>query len=292
MVSSLMLLFASSEMRRQRGVALILVLMVTSVVGLLILSISLAVRSQVTRAQALIDRANLVFQVHSIESELAFAMLTRDLVRDPDREDTLIPAVAWNFIGVPFKYRDATISLQDVGGLFVSPQRAEDAKDFGILFQTLLGFDQSTSISLARRLELKMREPNWVAIQSFRDADFGDLIGKPEQQLLERFAILSPDVRFNPLGVPDVLLPVWFSAGDVEAIRVLRRQGSFDALAYEDLLGSPDEFTVTYPGPQFRVAILAQSGSATQTRSSQWIIDPYGDQPLSVFYRKRSGDEF
>ena len=279
-------------MQRQGGAALILVLMVVGVVGLLILSVSLNVRSQITRAQALLDRANLLFQVHSVERELAFAMLTRDLVAAQDAQGAVVPPVGWNFTGQPFDYRNSTIAVQDEGGLFVSPQRAEDARDFGILFQTFLGMDPDAAQVISRRLEVKMREPSWVAIQSFQDVDFGDLLGKSEQRLLERFVVLSPDVRFNPLGVPDELLPVWYGATDVEAIRALRLQGALDARSYEDLMGPTDEFTVTYPGPQFRVTIRAQRGAATQTRSSQWIIDPYGEQPWSVFFRKRGADEF
>lgn len=283
---------ASSEMQRQRGAALILVLMVVGVVGLLLLSISVSVRSQVIRAQALLDRANLLFQERSIESELAFALLTRDRVAAPDERETVLPPIDWNFIGQPFEHRNAKISVQDVGGLFVSPQKPEDVQDFEILFQTLFGIEPDAAKLVSRRLGVKMREPSWVAIQSFRDADFGDLIGKREQRLLERFVVLSPETRFNPLAVPDELLPIWYGTSDVEAIRALRQQIAFDAQSYEELMGPMDEFTVTYPGPQFRVAIRAQQGSMTQIRSAQWIIDPYGEQPWSVFFRKRGADEF
>jgi len=282
----------SSKVQLQRGAALILVLMVVGVVGLLLLSISLSVHSQVIRAQALLDRANLLFQERSIESELAFALLTRDLVVAQDEQETVLPPIDWNFVGRPFEHRNAKISVQDVGGLFVSPQKAEDAQDFEILFQTLLSIEPDAAKSVSRRLEVKMREPSWVAIQSFQDADFGDLIGKREQRLLERFVILSPETRFNPLTVPDELLPIWYGGSDVEAIRALRKQSAFDAQSYEDLMGPMDEFTVTYPGPQFRVAIRVQQGSTTQIRSAQWIIDPYSEQPWSVFFRKRGADAF
>ena len=87
-------------MRRDQGIALIQVLLVTGIIALLMLQMGLTAREQVARAQALVDRAEVQLAAQSRESALLYTLLTELLVRVPDSE---IPYVAaWNFHGEPF----------------------------------------------------------------------------------------------------------------------------------------------------------------------------------------------
>lgn len=270
-----------------RGVALVLVLMIVGVLAVLMTAISLSVKSQVGRAQAVLARAEAILQTRSAESELAHLMLTRDLVTGEGPEGAARAVPAWNFIGQPYDFLGAEVRIQDVGGLFVSPQRARDAADFALLFEQLLGMARPEAERLARLIEQKMQAPDWIAVQSFRDQDFGELLSPAEQKQLDDYVTLSPGVRFNPLTVPDVLLPVWFAGSELEAIRALRDQNGLDAASYEEIMGPVDEFTVTYPGPQFRVALAATREGVTVARQATWWVDPYGEDPWRRVLQRR-----
>lgn len=107
-------------MKRQGGVALVLVLAVTGVLALLALQIALTAKSQVRQAQALSDRAEAELKLHSEEAALIFSLLTNEPNADPRRYNTAEPnnpyAKAWNFRGELFEVNGGSFLLQDVGG--------------------------------------------------------------------------------------------------------------------------------------------------------------------------------
>ena len=86
---------------RESGVALVLVLSLAAVLGLLVLQLALTAKSQATRAQSLIDRAEADLAARSASADLSFALLTQPWVeRDSDKSNnetaTTLPEV-WNF---------------------------------------------------------------------------------------------------------------------------------------------------------------------------------------------------
>ena len=58
--------------KRQQGVALIMVLMITGILGLLMLQIGLTAREHVARAQKLLDRAEATLRLQSRESAMVY----------------------------------------------------------------------------------------------------------------------------------------------------------------------------------------------------------------------------
>ncbi len=278
-----------SRRSRQDGVALILVLMIVGTISILMLNISMTVRSQVERAQAVLDRNTAALALRSDESRLAFALLTENWVETPASLSLDPDRVAWNFIGKPFDFGGARITLQDVGGLFVSPQLPRDARDFAVLVERGMGLDKKRSEEIATVIEQKMSDPGWVALQSFRDGDVGALFSPQEREWLEKYVFLGPKT-FNPLTVPDVLLPVWFQGSALEGIIAAREAGEYDDMAYETLVRPLDEFSRSYPGPRFRVSLSRRIGSVELTRESLWIVAPYQSEPLKIWHqRQRSG---
>ena len=95
-------------MRREQGIALIQVLLVTGIIALLMLQMGLTAREQVARAQALADRAEVQLAAQSRESALLYTLLTEQLVRVPDSENPYV--AAWNFHGEPFTVDGITFS--------------------------------------------------------------------------------------------------------------------------------------------------------------------------------------
>lgn len=274
---------------RVEGVALVLVLMIVGTISILMLNIAITVRSQVERAQAVLDRNTAALALRSDESRLAFALLTENWVETPAGVSPDPNRPAWNFIGKPFDFGGGTVTVQDIGGLFVSPQLPRDAADFKVLLERGMGMDAARSSDIATAIEQKMSEPGWVALQSFRDGDVGAFFTPQERDWLEKYVILGPKT-FNPLTVPDVLLPVWFQGGALEGIIAARKSDEYDDMAYEALVRPLDEFVRTYPGPRFRVAISRRVGSVELTREALWAVTPYQSEALKVWHqRQRAG---
>ena len=120
-------------MRRERGIALIQVLLVTGIIALLMLQMGLTAREQVARAQALADRAEVQLAAQSRESALLYTLLTEQLVRVPDSENPYV--AAWNFHGEPFTVDGITFSIQDESGRMRVPLL--DSRDFESMLHSL-----------------------------------------------------------------------------------------------------------------------------------------------------------
>ena len=120
-------------MRRERGIALIQVLLVAGIIGLLMLQIGLTAREQVAHAQALADRSELQLAAQSREAALTYTLLTEPLVRVPDSKNPY--AAAWNFHGEPFTVDGVTFTIQDESGKMQVPWL--DSRDFEALLLDL-----------------------------------------------------------------------------------------------------------------------------------------------------------
>ncbi len=276
---------------RGRGVALILVLMLVSVLGLLLLEQSLDTKFRVARGKALSDRLSALLEVRTLQAELAYYMLTMDLVQTTNTggppQSFELPA--WNFYGEPFKFRRATVTVQDIGGLFVMPQRARDADDVKILLERGLKLDPSRSDSIVGRLRARMNDPTWIALQSFGDGDLGAELDARERQWLARYATVAAGASFNPFTTPKRLFPVWYEGSLLSAMLSLRERNELDGSAYEKLVGPIDEFVATYPGPRFRVEISVSVGETRVVQSSEWLVDPYAEDPFKVSFTTSNG---
>ena len=139
--------FPGARMRRERGIALIQVLLVTGIIALLMLQMGLTAREQVARAQALVDRAEVQLAAQSRESALLYTLLTEQLVRVPDSENPYV--AAWNFHGEPFTVDGITFSIQDESGRMRVPLL--DSRGFESMLHSL-GVESLRAKALGREL--------------------------------------------------------------------------------------------------------------------------------------------
>lgn len=296
-------------MHRERGIALIQVLLVTGIIALLMLQMGLTARDQVARAQALSDRAALQLAAQSREAALVFSLLTEPLAKAPDSENSY--AAAWNFQGTPFLVDGITFSIQDESGRMRVPVLP------GNEFERLL-LSQGVAPTLARKLNQDLMALQGIAtpMRDLGDAvpvgsdgkvaasppgryplqDLGELRLLPDMdpglyRRLRPLLTLYPTPGFNPTTAPPALLKAQMTESQVAGVTSARDGESLDSQALWKLTGvMADETTVLAPGPALTVRFEMVAGESRTARTSTLIVRPYSSEPLAVWQRMRGID--
>jgi general secretion pathway protein K len=292
--------------RRERGIALIQVLLMTGIIALLMLQMGLTARDQVARAQALADRAALQLAAQSRESAMVYSLLTEPLANSPDSENPY--AAAWNFQGDPFTVDGITFSIQDESGRMRVPNTP------GNEFEKLL-LSQDVEPTRARRLNQELMAMQGVsaplkelgttpaaedggeapplAAGRYPLQDLGQLRLLPgmDPELYRRLRpllTLYPTPGFNPTTAPPALLNAQMTTSQVAGVKDARDSGGLDTQALWKLTGLlADETTVLAPGPALTVSLEMDAGEARVLRTTTFIVRPYASEPLAVWQQVR-----
>ena len=281
-------------MQRARGVALIMVLMITGVLGLLMLQIGLTARDHVARAQLLVDRAEASLRLQSRESAMVFSLMTQEWFEGKADQNSANPyAAKWNFRGEPFETDAARFRIQDIKGLFPMPQPGDSNASFE-RFLVALGVDRVRAERVAEQYsefqasDRDRRDAALLPLQAFGELR-GVLELTPAELLtIESRATLYPSSEINPATASEAFLKTRFDETAVESLKQLRAVGGMDAVAFSKVVEKgADDLTVFYPGPALRFDIdLAVSGVRFR-RESTLVVRPYADEPLILWGRRR-----
>jgi type II secretory pathway component PulK len=280
------------------GVALILVLMITGVLGILMLQIGLTTKQNVSDTQRLQDRAEAWLNLHSRERGLEFTLLTNEWLAAEEAMPGTIPA-SWNFRGQSFPHDSAVYQLQDISGLVPMPlpgQPTEPIRD--VLVQLGIDAQRSESIMQQYRSVVSGAGNSSPALIDSRQARnplqaFGELLNltditTDELRLLESIATLYPSQSFNPLTAPPEVLAARLPGLGGQSAVELQREGRLTRENLFDLTGlGIDDFTSFYPGPAFRTEITVSYKGIRQTRRSTVIVQPYSNDPIVLWSRQR-----
>lgn len=285
-------------MRRQKGVALVQVLLVTTIIILLVMQLSLTAAEQVRRAQALQDRSEAALYLHSREVALLYTLLTESLVPSPGSANPY--AASWNFHGEPFVVDGLEITLQDQSGLMPFP--VSGVTDFEELL-TVLGLGPTRAREIAAGLA------HWLGIAapgSSRPGDammrggtadpvqyFGELrfLAGMDERLYARLAelmTLYPTPGFNPLTAPAPLLRMQMPESTLGAVLEARRKGELDERRLWQLarIGA-DEVVLPFVGPGIGIRISGEYRGITLRRHLIVGVEPYKARPLALWSRER-----
>ena len=272
--------------RHERGVVLVLVLMITMVISLISLQIALNAKEHIRRSQSLRDRADAFLQLRTVESQLQFDLLTNNWVllqerRGSDRSRGL------NFQGVPFRMAGVSVAAQDLSGLYVLPQPGRVDERLGDLFVDV-GIDSVRAESAAERLTRLQSGEEGIPLQ-----DLGDLVAQAgldvsDVERLRAVATVYPLSAFNPLSAPTPVLKQVYSGLDLDNLLRLRRAGQLSRSSVSKALDSIDEeFTVFSPGPVFRLDMESTVVDSSVGREMVVRVDPYDDEPVVVWSVRR-----
>jgi hypothetical protein len=273
--------------RQQKGVALILVLMVTGVLGLLVLQISLTAREHTDRAQRLIDRANADLRARSATAALLFSLATHEwgAAADPDNSDPY--ASQWRFDGAAFKVADAELQIQDFGGLLPVPQPGGSPQGFERALAQA-GVSEGQSRVLIEQIAAIQSAPAYVPLQHFQEFALLGGLDRDTLQRLEAMSTLYPSRYFNPATAPDTALAARFSGSTLTGLRTLRENRRLDSVRYFSLTGEGGDESISFlPGPGFRIRTLVRVGEVTAAEELSATIDPYAADPFRVWSRRR-----
>lgn len=285
---------------RQRGIALVQVLLVTAIIMLLVMALSLTAADQVKRAQALKDRSEASLYLHSREAAMLYTLLTESLL--PGQETSNSYAASWNFHGEPFLVDGLEFSLQDQSGLMRFP--ISGVSDFEKLLTTL-GRGSTEAREIAGRLaawmgiaqpggsqadDAMMRGATGDPVQYFGELRF--LAGMDEQlyRQLADLMTLYPTPGFNLLTAREPLLRMRMSESSLRAIIAARRSGELDRDRLWQIAGiGADETTMLFAGPGIGVRIAGEYRGVTLRRQFVVGLQPHDRQPLTSWSRDRLG---
>jgi len=280
-------------MRRERGIALIQVLLVAGILGLLMLQMGLTAREQVARAQAIADRAEIQLAAHSRETALLFSLLTETWARNPESANPYV--AAWNFRGEPFEVDGARWNLQDESGLMQVPQAANAE------FQQLLlrlGVDPERARRLGdqlrRRQDVNLGRASGAGAEAFPLQVLDELATLPDMDAalyrrLRPLLTLYPTPGFNPLTAPETLVTARLSESQGAGVLDARRSERLDTTTLWKLSGiTADDSTVLAPGPGFMVRLETGLRESRVQRTTTFIVRPYQQEPLAVWQRSKA----
>lgn len=267
-------------MKAQRGVALVLVLAVTGIVGLLILQIGLTARQQVAHAQRLGDRAEAAMRLHSREAAMLYSLLTRERNIDRRADPRTLAgdnpyAAVWNFRGEPFEIDGVSFRLQDMGGLFSMPTPDSSPSEFAALLMAL-GLERTRAEQVSRALQQSLRVPRKFPLQSIKELGAIGGLTPVEIARLEQVSTVYPVAVLNPGTAPLPVLAVKYTGRVLEGLLAARREGALDEVRLASLTGENiDDMTVSFVnGPGFRLDLTTEFRGVRLRRESVWTILP------------------
>lgn len=289
-------------MRQQRGVAIVQVLLISFIISMLMVQVGLSARDNVSRAALLESRARSGLHLHSVESELAYSLLTHPLRRGPAAEDPY--ARNWNFLGQPFEVGAAVIKIQDESGLARIPM-------FGARSFERLLLDLAVSPEAARELSEELIRYQYGGNYPKLGDDEGAMFAVPayplqsvtelrqlkgmEDWLYRRLAPLVttyPAPGFNPTTAPEVLLRPILAETQIQAVRQFRSSGELNRESFWKLTGlEKSERLIGTPGPGLRieVSLASQDGEAASAIYTL-SINPYLQEAVAVWESDRKHD--
>lgn len=273
--------------RTSTGVALILVLMITAVLGLLMLQLGLTAKDHTNRAQRLLDRATADVQLRSVQSALLFEMATRPWEKSADFDAATFPGEFWNFGGRSFKFLEANVSIQDMSGLLPFPQPGESAGRLSQMLQAV-GVPEDAARFAADKIGAMQAPPLSMPLQDPYELGVVGGLSPAQVRRVAAVGTLYPTRSFNPGTATPAALAALYSGSTREGLGDLRARDELNRSAYRAILGeAADEMAFFYPGPGFRISTRVSLGVAVAAEDLTVTIDPYSPTPFSVWARRR-----
>ena len=278
---------------RNRGIALIQILIITAILATIALYMTQSARQQVNMASWANDKALATLQAHSAEAEVTFALLTSPLAQqskayvgsEQPPEPTL--QESWNFYRQPFAIGAQTqINLQDQAGLLnVHAPNIErfrrsllmagiDERSVGGIFTRLLDWQDIDTISRPSGRESGVRRDGpmpdvreWLLQNTLEVQQF--------EQLAPLFTVYRSQI-FNPFNSPRPLVEALAGLNAANEVFRLRGSEGVTAREFSDITGLRESEDVQfYTSDTLGIKIVATVGES-QARLYRVIkISPY-----------------
>ncbi|QYJ74053.1 hypothetical protein [Shewanella sp. FJAT-52076] len=277
---------------KQKGVALLQVLLLTAILTLMALYFVAVAKSNVNKSIEMGNVAAAELKLQTVQSELLFELLTQQtnalLAQEPQKRTF---SSRWNFYAKPFEPEPGvTVELQDVNGL-VSVISSANLMPFKQLLRYFKVSPTNESGIINELLQWQSPHPGAGAVSQpeFRhDAmagiedilkfeSVGDELGNKLLPLIYPWE----KSLFNPLVAPDTILRATYGDEMAAQLTKLREEGLLNARRFTELTGlSDDDEFIFQVGRRFRVKITVSVGGAVVMYSGFWYIRPENDAPV------------
>ncbi len=276
-----------------RGIALIQVLILSTVLSVVMLSMNFQVREHLKMAEAAEKYANTLLELRSAESEVMFQLLTE--------EWQLLPALSvekginWNFHGKEFQVGKVSVNLQDTSGLMnVS---AMDRKVLQHLMANKASADALVAVLKdwqdpdSRPSDQGAEQDSYPPSVQVRNSGIQFI---EELQLIQGmtpqlYNQLVPLTSFFTRGInvnqqPDALWQLIYPAAQYEELIRQRDQLQLSSSGMERVMGHAiDEFSRFGVGPVFRIRFTAYDSDVKLSKEITVRIAPVQPVPVELF---------
>jgi general secretion pathway protein K len=281
---------------KQRGIALIQVLLIVAVLSILSLYFTQSARQQVKGAHLMVDKAQAYVELHNAEVNVLYALLTEQ--KDPEfnvkngngRASELINK--WNFHGAVFKYNEqVNLALQDLRGLlnlhYPNKQRLTQ-------LLTYSGLNDYDAQMVARKiidwqnLEATSnyipndKTPRYAAIHDITELQHLGLKKEQINALLTNATQYKKGL-FNPLSSPDSLLNALLNSDVAQHVISLRNAKQLTVREFTQVTGfNENEEIILYPSNLYRMSLQAQVGEAITKKTIYYHLQPTGSPVINI----------
>lgn len=283
----------------QRGIALIQVLILTVVLTVILLSMNHQAKQHIRLAQAVKQYTNASLELHSVEAETLFNLLTKQSAQGTQSA----AGGQWNFYGQPFAVGDATIRIQDTSGLVnaVSPseklmsrfteQEAGNTvlgRQFAAALADWQDTDQTTRPDGAEQAEYS---PGMIRNSSIQYLEEWLFVKGMTPELFYKIrpllTLFSQGLNINQQ--PEELWKLSFDQRVANELIQARLAGKLDSALFESLTGiTIDEFTRFNTGPGFRINFTVKKDDVRLARELTVKLLPLQKNPIELYeYRFR-----
>ena len=287
---------------KQQGIALIQVLLLSTILAVVLLSMNHQARQHIRLASAVQQYTQANLALHSAEAEIIYNLLSNQpFVLQSGNNNTGVP---WNFYGKPFDFNQLTIQIQDTSGL-LSASSPHSATLSGLVQQ--FGGSESQGRQIAAALADWQDRNDLARLDGAEQPDYRDITVRngPIQYLEEWLFVkgvtpqlyqqLAPYLTLFPQGVninqqPEAVWRANFSASEVNELVRARDAGELTPTLFSSITGiTIDEFTRFAAGPSYRIHFTVKNADVRLGRELTLRLTPYQKQPFDIFeYRLRT----
>lgn len=289
-----------------RGVALIQVLLISTILSLFAVQINNEVQRQVEVAQNYTDGANAIAAIQTAKADTIYALFTQEHELDTNSSNNI--SERWNFYATPFTTQNKVdVTIRSMNGYIAFVQMdyqrlrqlaiilGMDSRKVDVLVDSLQDWQDRDDLRRYNGAEAEdylaqsKRPPRNDIIQFRHELQrINGMDEKTWSTLSKWFSPLS-NQTFNPYAAPVDLLEALYGKYIAQQVSEARLEGDFSIEQFSQLTGIQKSEYVNFTTGQF-VELTFSATRGNQTVSDSMIIRmrPYHQVPFTIWSRQSS----
>ena len=278
-------------MTKQRGIALVQVLLIVAVVSILALYFTQSARQQVKSATMMVDKAQALVELNNAQANIVFSLLTEKLTPIPSPPANNPQITTWNFYGEPFKTtNNVEVRLQDLRGLLNIHYPNQARLKRLLTYSGLNDYDAQLAMLQIIAWQSLEKYSDYISDGTVaRNAAIHDIeelghLGLPSKQL----AVLAENTTqykkgtFNPMNSPNTLLYALLSNDVAEYVIMQRKANRLTVKDFVQATGiTESDDIILYPSNLFRVSLTSRVGQAVVNKTIYFHLQPTKDPVIN-----------